>query len=197
MRCAITRRTPITRISSTSAPCGADSTASRSSRLMRPPGPLPGTAFRSTPASRARRRVAGEVMTRAGFAGALLRAGRGVRAGIGASVWIVTGVRVGTEASTGTSAGGCDCDSFEPAVSKEINSAPTGIELPGTPASARTRPVTGAGISTTALSVETSAIVWPSTTSSPGLTCQATISAATVPSPRSGILKLWTLMCPP
>ena len=52
----------------------------------------------------------------------------------------------------------------------------------------RMRPVTGAGISTAAFSVMTSHITWSSCTRSPGFTCQATTSAETVPSPRSGIL---------
>ena len=45
------------------------------------------------------------------------------------------------------------------------------------------------GISTAAFSVMTSHITWSSCTRSPGFTCQATTSAETVPSPRSGILK--------
>jgi hypothetical protein len=59
---------------------------------------------------------------------------------------------------------------------------------PGTPVSDSTRPVTGAGTSTAAFSVMTSAMIWSSVTASPTFTCQATISASTVPSPRSGIL---------
>ncbi len=60
---------------------------------------------------------------------------------------------------------------------------------PGPPVSDTTRPVTGAGTSTAAFSVITSAMTWSSVIWSPTLTCQATISASTVPSPRSGILK--------
>src|ERR1700691_5650914 len=74
MRSAITRRTPITLISDVSAETSARSApragavalagASRSLRIMRPPGPDPVTLDKSIPASRARRRLAGEVITR-------------------------------------------------------------------------------------------------------------------------------------
>src|ERR1700691_4051081 len=74
MRSAITRRTPITLISDVSAETSARSApragavalagASRSLRIMRPPGPDPATLDKSIPASRARRRLAGEVITR-------------------------------------------------------------------------------------------------------------------------------------
>ena len=63
-----------------------------------------------------------------------------------------------------------------------------GTMSPGPPVSDTTRPVTGAGTSTAAFSVMTSAMTWSSSTWSPTLTCHATISASTVPSPRSGIL---------
>ena len=49
-------------------------------------------------------------------------------------------------------------------------------------------PFTGAGISTVALSVMTSTSGSSSRIVSPGLTCQATISASVVPSPISGNL---------
>ena len=47
----------------------------------------------------------------------------------------------------------------------------------------------GAGTSTAAFSVMTSTTTSSSATVSPGFTCQPTISASTVPSPRSGSLK--------
>ena len=62
----------------------------------------------------------------------------------------------------------------------EVMTEKAAVEMPA--------PVTGAGISTAAFSVMTSHITWSSCTRSPGLTCQATTSAETVPSPRSGIL---------
>src|SRR5579862_727158 len=53
------------------AALGAPLAAARSSRTIRPPGPLPTTVARSIPASCARRRFAGEVMMRpTGAAGA-------------------------------------------------------------------------------------------------------------------------------
>ena len=74
-------------------------------------------------------------------------------------------------------------------MSNTIRSAPTGTMSPGAPVCDSTRPVTGDGNSTAAFSVMTSAMTWSSVTKSPTLTCQATTSASTVPSPRSGILK--------
>src|SRR5450759_2916589 len=75
MRSAINRRTPITLISEVAAAVGATFAAwltaaptpveLRSLRKMRPPGPEPAALDKSIPASRARRRLAGEVMTRA------------------------------------------------------------------------------------------------------------------------------------
>src|SRR5215470_2376975 len=84
MRCAITRRRPITLISSVAAAGAAGRAAgtgfgplrsgvgcvrratyaSRSFGTIRPFGPEPATCRRSTPASCARRRIAGEVATR-------------------------------------------------------------------------------------------------------------------------------------
>ena len=48
------------------------------------------------------------------------------------------------------------------------------------------RPLCGEGTSTTALSVSTDTSGWSATTWSPSVTCQATISASSRPSPRSG-----------
>ena len=73
-------------------------------------------------------------------------------------------------------------------VSNTTSSEPTATMSPGWPVMERMRPVTGAGISTAAFSVMTSHMTWSSCTRSPGFTCQATTSAETVPSPRSGIL---------
>ena len=71
--------------------------------------------------------------------------------------------------------------------SMRISSAPTASICPTSPPSASTRPATGEGISTVALSVITSASSWSSATASPGLTRQATSSTSAMPSPRSGI----------
>src|ERR1700683_4141098 len=78
IRSAMSRRRPMTLISDVSAetsPPGrgdaaagagpgldAESADARSSRMIRPPGPDPTTVAKSIPASRARRRLAGEVI---------------------------------------------------------------------------------------------------------------------------------------
>ena len=88
MRSAIRRRTPMTLISVVSASWTRASPAPiKSLRKMRPPGPEPATAARSIPASRARRRLAGEVMTRpdraapAGEGAAVAEGGTAIGAG--------------------------------------------------------------------------------------------------------------------
>src|ERR1700694_3417695 len=81
--------------------------------------------------------------------------------------------------------------------SNTISGEPTATFSPGAPVIDTTRPLTGAGTSTAALSVITSTISWSSVTASPGLACQATISASTVPSPKSGILNTYWLMPAP
>jgi len=70
-----------------------------------------------------------------------------------------------------------------------MSSAPTGTMSPAAPVVEITRPLTGAGTSTAAFSVMTSTTTSSSATVSPGFTRQPTISASTVPSPRSGSLK--------
>jgi len=61
-------------------------------------------------------------------------------------------------------------------VTIRISSEPTASTCPTSPPSPTTRPATGDGISTVALSVITSASAWSSATASPGFTCQATSS---------------------
>src|SRR5215472_6195354 len=94
----------------------------------------------------------------------------------------------GATGAAGAAAGAADSPAAE-SVSKTTSSAPTGIESPGAPASDTIRPLTGAGTSTTALSVDISTSGWSSLTTSPAFARQFTISADTVPSPRSGTLK--------
>src|SRR5207253_1654112 len=77
-----------------------------------------------------------------------------------------------------------------PWTSSSTSGAPTVAISPGAPWSETTTPVTGEVISTVALSVITSTRFWSSSILSPTLTCQATISASTVPSPTSGNLKM-------
>src|SRR5580704_5789220 len=111
IRSAIRRRRPMTLISVVSA---ASDTAwrgavvCRSARRIRPPGPEPATVVRSIPASLARRRLAGEVMTRpwratgAADAGAdadVDAVGLATGAGVGAAV-----LAAGTEFGAGAGA---------------------------------------------------------------------------------------------
>ena len=185
MRSAIRRRTPITLISEVSpvwvaspAAGGARSAgapharaplaASRSSRTMRPPGPDPATVARSIPASRARLRLAGEVMIRPpagaarGAASALVAAppcvGPLAALGLAAAAGIAAGcVAAGGAAASGAAVGGA---AGAPApTSKTINGEPTAILSPGSPRMETTRPLTGAGTSTAALSVITSTMI--------------------------------------
>ena len=65
------------------------------------------------------------------------------------------------------------------------STSPTEITAPTSPPRATTVPVTGAGISTTALSVSISTTGWSSTTWSPTATSHDTISASVNPSPMS------------
>ncbi len=74
------------------------------------------------------------------------------------------------------------------ATSSVANSDPTGRLSPTAPPSPTTVPDTGDGISTVAFSVITSTSGSSSRIISPGLTCQATISASVMPSPMSGSL---------
>ena len=135
---------------------------------MRPPGPDPAMVVKSIPASRALRRFAGDAFTRP-------RLGRWLEA---AAIEATGGATAATGAPPGA------------ASSNTIRGDPTAILSPGSPEVDTTVPLTGAGTSTAALSVMTSTMIWSSLTESPGLVCHATISASTVPSPKSGILKM-------
>ncbi len=122
------------------------SAAARSADWIRPPGPVPGTRCRSMPASRARRRVAGEAM--------IGRAWRRTR---------LRGRAAGGRTSPGRAGEGAHA-STAMSVSNTASSAPTAIASPGPPFSESTRPVTGDGTSTTALSVDISTSGWSSAT---------------------------------
>ena len=69
--------------------------------------------------------------------------------------------------------------------STTMSTSPTEITEPTSPPRATTVPVTGAGISTTALSVSISTTGWSSTTRSPTATSHLTTSASVSPSPMS------------
>ena len=75
-----------------------------------------------------------------------------------------------------------------PSVSITASSEPTGTFSPSAPWMEITLPDTGAGISTTVLSVDTSTSGWSSSMESPAATCQWVISASAMPSPTSASL---------
>ena len=108
------------------------------------------------PASCARRRLAGEVMIRpptgAADAAATGAAASGVR---------VAGRAAGAEAlCVGLAAGGLAAAAVAAgAVSNTMSGEPTAILSPGAPRMESTRPLTGAGTSTAALSVITSTMI--------------------------------------
>src|SRR5439155_13109461 len=81
----------------------ANCAAARSSRRMRPPGPDPATVARSIPASRARRRFAGDAMTRPWRAGGAdgAAADSAADAGAGAAADSAAGPAVRTDAAAG------------------------------------------------------------------------------------------------
>src|SRR5450631_2815555 len=168
MRSAMRRLTPITLISvvsGTGAPGAGGSTArdigtatspaadlaserppaaTKSPRKMRPPGPLPAMLAKSIPASRARRRFAGEAITRPDRGGAGAVTAGSVAAGAAGT----TGIAAAALAAGAGSAPAAN--------SNTINGEPTATLSPGSPVIDTTRPLTGAGTSTAALSVITS-----------------------------------------
>ncbi len=167
---------------------------SKSLRRMRPPGPEPGTNVRSTSASFARRRMAGDVITR----GRSDCAGSSATCATSASALTAGSAGVSGAGSTGASAAADSRDSTAlPSVSMMTSGAPTATMSPGSPASLSTVPLTGDDSSTAALSV----IMVPTTSSSlmcwPTSTNHSPISDSTVPSPRSGSLKTYSLIPPP
>ena len=97
------------------------------------------------PASRARRRFAGEVITRPGFAAADGGAGAGGAVTGGAA-----------EAAGCAAPAGLDGAGAPSPTSNTISGEPTATLSPGAPVMEMTRPLTGAGTSTAALSVITS-----------------------------------------
>src|SRR5271167_1349437 len=166
MRSAINRRRPMTLISVVSGaarpaalvtPAVGAIAALRSLRTMRPPGPEPATVLKSRPASRARRRLAGDAMTLPGrMPGAAAAdfwdadcAGGGAAAAVAAAMAVPLAVAVAVAvvvAVTGESS----------LNSNTISGEPTATFSPGTPVTDKTLPLTGAGTSTAALSVITS-----------------------------------------
>ena len=185
--------------------------ASRSSWVMRPAGPVPGTWRRSMPASRARRRTAGE-------ASGLLALGRGAPRGLGAAG--AGDRRCGARRPSAAGGrrrrrvraarlrrrrsrrrGSAARRRRRPSLAGDLRagpaSEPTATMSPTSAPSQRTLPSTGEGISTVALSVITAASTVSSRTRSPTLTCHSTSSASATPSPTSGSLMTCSAMLTP
>ena len=159
------------------------------------------------PASRARRRTAGDATGLTAPARAVARgAGRGSAgcARRGAGVGDMTGVvlRSGLAVARGFAAGagfatsvaaerGCGCAALaasrSPGTFRRTRSDPTATLSPISAPSQMISPSTGEGISTVALSVITAARL-SARTRSPTLTCHSTSSASAMPSPTSGSL---------
>src|SRR5258707_1414933 len=107
--------------------------------MIRPPGPEPATVVRSMPASLARRRFAGDVITRPARAMDTTAAGVAAAAGAAEAGAAIVGGAVAPSVNSNT-----------------ISGEPTATLSPGAPVADTTRPLTGAGTSTAALSVITS-----------------------------------------
>src|SRR5690242_5655968 len=152
------------------------------------------------PASRARRRTAGDAIGLAAPARGIPRgAGRGSvnRAGCGAGFdgAVLPSSRPSppdTPAATlGTGLGSgwvVLCTSCSPGTFNRTRPDPTETLSPILAPSQMISPSTGEGISTVALSVITAARVVSADTTSPTLTCHSTSSASATPSPTSGSL---------
>src|SRR5205814_3081355 len=150
---------------------GTPPTAARTSAsVTRPPGPEPRTVRRSTASSRASRRVAGVAAT-----------GPPARAGAGASTAGAVGAGLGGGVGAPRRAVGVLAAS-----SNVTSTSPTLTVCPGCTWILVTRPRTGDGISTVALSVSTSRSRASSAMTSPSLTRPLTLSASVSPSPRPG-----------
>src|SRR5262245_34567050 len=165
MRCAMARRMPL---SGSAGPASAMLLAARSTsaRVMLAPGPLPWTRLRSTSSLRASARIAGSTCRPRARVGP---------AGPSAS-------RAGSPRSISPTMVPVSC----PPSLNSTSGAPTLTRSPLAPNIRAIVPLHGDGTSTTALSVSTETSGWLATTWSPSLTNQATISASSRPSPRSG-----------
>ena len=106
------------------------------------------------------------------------------------------GVRVGVAAAGALTAGrpapATGVSLVPPETSTAMIGVPTLTVAPSSTSSPATTPSYGDGSSTTALAVSISTMTWLTLTGSPGLTCQATMSASVSPSPTSGSLNCFT-----
>ena len=132
--------------------------ASTSSRRIRPCGPLPRTAARSTPSSRASARVAGAASGRAGRPGSRA-APSPAGSGAGASATGGAASAAGASAAGAVAAAGA-----APSTANTARTAPTASVSPSAAPRRSTTPVTGAGMVTIALSVWMSTRSWSSRT---------------------------------
>ena len=126
---------------------------------MRPPGPIRRRAARSIPASRARRRLAGEVMTRPPRAAPSIAQRRAARLRRGRLAAPSPRPLRRPRAGTGAAAARGRRRGRSRPVSNTISGEPTATLSPGAPVIDSTRPLTGAGTSTAALSVITSTMI--------------------------------------
>ncbi|OQC00847.1 MAG: hypothetical protein BWX79_02943 [Alphaproteobacteria bacterium ADurb.Bin100] len=186
--------------------------ASRSACTIRPAGPVARTRSSGMPSSQARRRTAGEAIgrskalpcvTRAAAAASMACRTRSPASSGGGTAKVgrtgTAGSWAGWAAGRAVPAAGA-APAFRlpsPSTSRRISSEPTATARPMLPPSVSTRPATGEGISTVALSVITSASTWSATTVSPSFTCQATSSTSAMPSPMSGVLMMYVPIMPP
>src|SRR5690606_20791084 len=112
--------------------------------------------------------------------------GSALLAGLAAASGSATGLETGAGSGADFCAGSSELTLPSPSTSSSTSGAPTASMSPIAPWIAVTVPSTGDVISTVALSVITSTSDWSSVITSPGLTCQPTISASATPSPISG-----------
>ena len=155
--------------------------ASTSALTMRPPGPDPITLARSIPCSAAIFLATGDALMRPPLAGDAVTAATGA------------GAAATTAAGTGVSAAGAK--SADEPVSGITSSAsammamtcPTGTVTPSAMSTLRRTPEPNASISTTALSVSTSARMSPRLTLSPSLFNQRAIAPSVISAPIKGI----------
>ena len=159
--------------------------ARTSSSVTRPPGPLPFTARRSTPSSRASRRVDGA----AGTGPSRGAAGAAVAACVARPLSATTVFGSGASVRVGSSVSAACLPLAAVASPKLTSTCPTFTVCPGRTWIFSTRPPIGDGISTVALSVSTSSSGASSPTISPSRTSTWRISASVSPSPRSGNTK--------
>ena len=211
MRCAIVWRMLVTATASSSgasrdcdgrrrprraaadAAGAPDAAARTSSSTMRPFGPVPATAARSTPSSAASLRTRGVARPPAPlsplFAGAF--AGAATAAGADAAA---AGATLAGASSLGA---GAISAGFSPATSSMIaRSAPTGTVSPSWTRISLKVPETGEGSSTFTLSVLISTIGSYLSTGSPGFLSQRSMVPSVTVSPTSGMVRV-NAMGPP